>query len=248
MRSLRGENGNRIKPGVIIKGIRGRLVLVVDDSSPFDQIMEEMRSRLTELQRHIQGDSALRVSLQTGNRQWTDEEKREIRLLLASQKHLVLDRAEGDGPDWLLEDMGHFGSAAASGSMADGVTEGAHPPRIHKATVRSGQRIEHAGDLVIIGDVNPGGEVIAGGDVYVMGCLRGTAHAGATGDTGAIIAAVRLEPTQLRICHCIARSPETEDRRQPDGEMEFAYINGGKIVIDKLAYLHHVRFRWREGY
>lgn len=80
-----------------------------------------------------------------------------------------------------------------------------------KRTLRSGASIEHDGDIVIIGDVNPGAHVSAGGDVIVWGSLRGTVQAGA-GDSGidetAIICALRLEPTQLRIGSHVARPPD----------------------------------------
>ena len=74
-----------------------------------------------------------------------------------------------------------------------------------KKTVRSGQKISYRGTIVILGDVNPGSEVISTGDILVMGTLRGMAHAGAQGDTSAIVAAFRLKPTQLRIAEVISR-------------------------------------------
>jgi len=77
-----------------------------------------------------------------------------------------------------------------------------------RQTLRSGQSISHKGHLTIIGDVNPGAEVVAEGDITVWGALRGIAHAGVNGDTAAEIRALRLEPIQLRIAHAIARSPD----------------------------------------
>ena len=65
-------------------------------------------------------------------------------------------------------------------------------------TLRSGQSIRYGGNVVIIGDVNPGAEVTATGNIMVMGALRGVVHAGAGGDEKAVIMAFRLEPTQLR--------------------------------------------------
>lgn len=77
-----------------------------------------------------------------------------------------------------------------------------------KKTVRSGQKITYGGTIVILGDVNPGSEVIAAGDILVMGKLRGIAHAGVKGDRSAIVAAFRLQPTQLRIADVFSRPPE----------------------------------------
>lgn len=77
-----------------------------------------------------------------------------------------------------------------------------------EGTLRSGQLIEHPGDVVIIGDVNPGAEISAGGNIVVMGILRGIAHAGIYGKTDAFVAASVLQPTQLRIHQTITRSPD----------------------------------------
>ncbi|MDJ0696559.1 MAG: septum site-determining protein MinC [Mastigocoleus sp. MO_167.B18] len=75
-------------------------------------------------------------------------------------------------------------------------------------TVRSGIEIRHPGTIVVLGDVNPGGIVIADGDILVWGRLRGIAHAGAKGNRECQIMALQMEPTQLRIADAVARAPE----------------------------------------
>lgn len=97
-----------------------------------------------------------------------------------------------------------------------------------KETLRSGRSIEHEGHVVIIGDVNPGAQIVAGGDVVVWGKLRGLVHAGALGDHSAVICALELIPTQLRIADQIAIAPDR--RRQPIPEM--AAIRNGQIVAE----------------
>lgn len=101
-----------------------------------------------------------------------------------------------------------------------------------KQTLRSGQRVCHKGHLVIIGDVNPGAELVADGDITVWGALRGMAHAGASGDTKAEIRALKFGSTQLRIAQAIARSP---DRSKVGGSApsvpETARVVDGKIRL-----------------
>lgn len=97
--------------------------------------------------------------------------------------------------------------------------------------IRSGQKRFVQGNVVVLGDINPGAEVVAGGNILVMGSLRGMAHAGVFGDEEAIIAAYRLNPTQLRIA--------THITRPPDGESvvdypEIARIREGRVIIEKL--------------
>jgi septum site-determining protein MinC len=85
-----------------------------------------------------------------------------------------------------------------------------------RRTLRSGHSIKYPGHIVIIGDVNPGAEVIAGGDVVVWGHLRGMVHAGAEGDEDAAVYALDLSPTQLRIAGRISITPPQNDQPQPE--------------------------------
>jgi septum site-determining protein MinC len=75
-------------------------------------------------------------------------------------------------------------------------------------TVRSGGEIRHPGTVIILGDINPGGIVVADGDILVWGRLKGIAHAGAGGNRDCLIMALQMEPTQLRIADAVARAPE----------------------------------------
>ena len=104
---------------------------------------------------------------------------------------------------------------------------------VARRTLRSGQQLRHPGSIVVIGDVNPGAEVVAGGDVVVWGRLRGTVHAGATGNAAAIVCALDLAPTQLRIAQYITRSPEGR-RRKPQPEV--ARVRGGQIVAESWEF------------
>lgn len=82
-------------------------------------------------------------------------------------------------------------------------------PLYLQITVRSGVAIRHPGTIVVLGDINPGGEVVADGDIFVWGRLRGVAHAGASGNRNCRIMALQMEPTQLRIAEAVARAPGT---------------------------------------
>lgn len=97
-------------------------------------------------------------------------------------------------------------------------------------TLRSGQRIECEGDVVVLGDVNDGAEVIAGGSIAVMGSLRGLVHAGAMGRSDVVVAANALMPKQLRISGKIAIFPENK----PSDAPEIAEYKQGSIVIRPL--------------
>lgn len=104
-----------------------------------------------------------------------------------------------------------------------------------KQTLRSGQAISHKGHLVIVGDVNPGAEIMAEGDITVWGALRGMAHAGVGGNIQAEIRALKFEPIQLRIAHAIARSPDKlKNAALNSSGPETARIIDGKIRISAI--------------
>jgi septum site-determining protein MinC len=97
-----------------------------------------------------------------------------------------------------------------------------------KKTLRSGVRIEHAGNVVILGDLNPGSEILADGSVIVWGRLRGVVHAGAHGDQEAVVCALDLSPTQLRIAGEIATTPSRSGKSYP----EMARLKNGQITAE----------------
>ena len=110
--------------------------------------------------------------------------------------------------------------------------------RMVVGTLRSGQRVESEHSIIIAGDVNSGAELVAGGDIFVLGKLRGVAHAGAYDETGAgrVIFALELEPTQLRIGSVITRGGNDSvsalksklSRKKP----ELARVDGNMIVVE----------------
>ena len=99
-------------------------------------------------------------------------------------------------------------------------------------SLRSGQLIRFSGDVVIYGDVNPGAEILAGGNILVFGALKGLAHAGARGNEGALILALDFRPTQLRIGRKIALAPDKGASSHRSSGVEIAWIRGGQIVIE----------------
>ena len=103
--------------------------------------------------------------------------------------------------------------------------------KFHRGALRSGQRIEYEGSLVVLGDVNAGAEVIAGENIVVLGILRGLAHAGAKGNKEAIIAAASIEAPQIRISNIIKErtKAEIQDRTLKTS----AYIDeNGEMIIE----------------
>jgi len=123
------------------------------------------------------------------------------------------------------------GSGSADEETAGDVTASASEAGmlVHRGTLRSGDHLQADGTVLLLGDVNPGARISAGGHVLVWGRLRGIAHAGCTGNGDARIVALQLRPLQLRIAAAVARGPEGSP---PAGLAEEARIVDGAIQID----------------
>ena len=118
----------------------------------------------------------------------------------------------------------------ASAAAATTDSEGEARLLVHQGTLRSGDHLQADGTVLLLGDVNPGAQISAGGHVLVWGRLRGIAHAGCTGNSEARIVALQLRPLQLRIAAAVARGPEG---LPPAGLAEEARMVDGAIQIDQ---------------
>lgn len=98
-----------------------------------------------------------------------------------------------------------------------------------RRTIRSGQAIHHDSTVVVLGDVNPGAEIVAGGDIIVWGVLRGMVHAGYPDNEQALVCALQLAPVQLRVARLLSRPPEGMNVQQLP---EVAAIRNGRIVVE----------------
>jgi septum site-determining protein MinC len=105
---------------------------------------------------------------------------------------------------------------------------------VYRGNLRSGQILQKREHILVIGDVNPGAEVISAGDIFVWGRLRGIAHAGADGDARAVIVAFELDPVQLQIVDVPGSAPE-----EPTGFAARLFKKRTKVKRPEIAYLHN---------
>lgn len=218
---------------VSFKGTREGLAITLGEGA-WDEVLAELSVQLRRpgAQSFFQG---ARVLLETGARALTVTQIEELISLLA-QHHMTLTSISGTAG---TQDA--FAQARATTSLPP---ESLQPPPVPPApsteqtyalliqrTLRSGQICQYAGTIVVIGDVNPGAQVVAEGDVIVWGKLRGVVHAGAAGNLNAIVGALILAPTQLRIGSLIARAPDTAQRRA-HAFPEIARVRDEQIVVE----------------
>lgn len=197
---------------VKFKGSRNGLQLVLDDSADFAVILENLKTKL---------ESAV-VFFTKGT---TVEVPADLRVLTPDQQ---------EGLTELLAVYGLiFRETPQQLENTEKNPEGIEElqPLFVAKTLRSGQEVVYNGSVVIIGDVNPGAEVIAGGDVIIRGTCRGVVHAGAYGNDKATITANRLLASQIRIANLIARAPDQLDKPE---YTEIARIQDGSVIIEKV--------------
>jgi septum formation inhibitor MinC len=136
-------------------------------------------------------------------------------------------RGEASVPKPIFGPVRPVSDASANGAVAAVPLAEVAATLYHRGTLRGGQTLQQLGSIVVVGDVNPGAELVATGDILVFGSLRGTAHAGAQGDANARVYALDLAPTQLRIATFIAADDGTRRAREP----EVAFIRNDRIAI-----------------
>ncbi|MCG7410206.1 septum site-determining protein MinC [Paenibacillus sp. ACRRX] len=203
---------------VTIKGVKDGLVFLLDDQSDFDDLLRDLRDKL-EHTPHFFNGPIVYVDVKLGARSVNDEQKTEILDVLRQRGNLLIRSLQSDDES-KQQETGY---------------------QIHTITgmIRSGQVLRYEGNLLFLGDVNPGGMIVSTGDIVVCGALRGTAHAGVDGEVNAVIVASLFAPTQLRIADVISRPPDEWGIAQT--HMEYAYVHNGQMQIDKVSHLHRIR-------
>jgi len=218
------------EPQIRMKGTRKGLAITLGEGD-WQELLSELDTRLGQAPAFFQGSQ---VHLNTGSREIQQQELQEFMEVLAKHHiRLVSLRTASEVAAQAAQALGVRLALPEAHSDQPGIRAPAEDLSegllLHR-TLRSGQSLQHPGHVVVIGDVNPGAEIIAGGDVVVWGKVRGMVHAGALGDNEATVCALQLTPTQLRIGSHIATSPE--EKRSKGLQPEVAFVHDGRIVAE----------------
>jgi septum site-determining protein MinC len=214
----------KVKQKVIIKGTKEGLVFQLDDTCSFDGLLEELQEKVGSRHQNILTGPAATIIVKLGMRYVTPEQEKQITDIIQQQGNLVVKAVESN-------------VITREEALLDKLASQMH---VHTRTLRSGQVIRHEGDLLVLGDVNHGALLMCTGNIFVLGSLRGTAHAGCDGNQECIIAAFEMFPAQIRIAGIINKQWE---EREPEEltRMEFAYVTEGRLAIEKMNQLHKIR-------
>ncbi len=217
-------------PEIKIKGIRDGLLITVGDGDWTDA-QTNLFNQLQQRASFIQG---ARITLDVGNHILHAAEMGKLRdTLSAMGVNLQTVLSQSGVTETTSQALG-MGTRLSkplpdrtTRSLDTSVREGESGILVQR-TLRSGIKLEYPGHITLIGDVNPGAEVVASGSIIVWGRLRGVVHAGAEGNEQAFVCALYLSPTQLRIAGQISIPPKSSGPPQP----EIAFLRDGQVTAE----------------
>ena len=231
---LEREEQQSVQGNIAIKGTRNGLLLTLEPETPFSDLLGALADRLAEAPAFFRGAS---LSVDTTRRRLLMSERHQLEDLLS---HYYMSVASNEQSKAMrkettktitspLEEISPLETPVAKDLQdARDPRESSDTLFLHR-TVRSGQAIHHGSNVVVLGDVNPGAEIVAGGDIIVWGVLRGMVHAGYPDNANALVCSLLLSPVQLRIAHLLSRPPEGfEAQPRP----EIASIKNGQIIVE----------------
>lgn len=192
------------------------LLIKIDDNASQNEIIQQLNFKLSKLKKLYKDD---KTPIRVTGKILKNSEMEIIKSII--KKEIDVD-IEFDSPTTL-----GLSSITRRYKKYVGISE----TKFHKGSLRSGQRIEVEGSIVILGDVNSGAEVIAVDNIVVLGTLRGLAHAGAKGNKDAIISAGKLDAVQLRISNIVKELDKDEDQVK---EYVYICVEEDKIVSKVL--------------
>lgn len=223
-----GENS------VTFKGTVNGLTIILKQDAAFEEIISSTQKKIESAGKFFRG---AKLAVRYKGRILNEAEKARLHELLIKESGATIQSFEEDTAD----SSSPAPAQSVSGTQAErnnqikkymffkGIDEGL--TKFYKGTVRSGQLISFDGNLVILGDVNPGAIIEATGNIVVMGLLRGTVHAGSDGNKEAVVAALGLNPTQLRIADIITRPP---DEKGSNLIPELAYVKDDILYVERF--------------
>ena len=189
------------------------IILKIAENDTHGEIIECLRRKLPELKKLYKGE---RTPIFVTGKTLKNKEIDEIRNMI---KSAIKVDVTFDSPKIL-------GLHGIKKTFAEEIETS--ETKFHRGSLRSGNKVEYEGSLVILGDVNAGAEVVAGDNVVVLGILRGLAHAGAKGNKKAIIAAAQIDAPQVRISNIVKEIEKGDDLERKT----YAYVNGEDVVIE----------------
>lgn len=217
---------------VIIKSNKYGLNLILDPDIPFGELLGHISGKFSESEKFFKN---ARMAISFDGRKLSEEEEYRILDTIAATTSIhVICIIDND------EMREQYTKQKVDQYLAQ---ESGNTGRFYKGTLRSGQVLECETSIIIIGDVNPGAKIVSTGNIVILGALKGTAYAGASGNEECFVVALDMNPMQIKIGDVIGRSEdkgilasikERKNKKAP-AEPQVATVSGGHILIEPLA-------------
>ncbi|MDD7177047.1 MAG: septum site-determining protein MinC [Lachnospiraceae bacterium] len=217
---------------VVIKSSKNGINLILDDKLPFTELLEEIKKKFIDSEKFFKN---AHIAISFEGRSLSQNEQFEV-IETIQQNTSITVICILDHDDLMDEVM----------QRRIGAYEESHSPQtgqFYKGTLRSGQQLESQTSMIVLGDVNPGAKVIAKGNIVILGALKGIAYAGADGDDRCFVAALEMDPVQIKIGDHIGRSADKKEvakgfRRKAKAEApvpQIATVYENQILIEPIS-------------
>jgi len=217
------------KQPVIIKNNKYGLIVILDGDLEFGALQEKVAEKFRASAKFF-GETQIALCFQ-GRKLSQEEEMALVETITGNCRLQVISIVDDDETTEQAMKKAVETQAEREGLMdlQDG--------RFYKGTLRSGQVLESETSIIILGDVNPGARVISKGNVVVLGAMKGNAFVGAAGNESAFVAALSMDPMQIRIGDVIARSSDKGQAKKKKTEdvPKIAYVEDGNIYIEPIT-------------
>lgn len=227
---------NVLDNSVIIKGSNSGITVFLDNEMAFEDLLESVSEKFKSASKFFNNAN---VAISFDGRLLSAEEEKRILDVISdvSELNIVCVLDENNNMKEIYEDAVKKAIASVDISepvvqpVSDMESDSKTACMFYKGTLRSGQVFEADGSVVVLGDVNPGGKVVAKGSVIVLGSLKGNIFAGVDGNENAFVVALEMSPMQIKIGEIIARSSDTGTRITKGR-------NKNKVIEPKIAYVY----------
>lgn len=223
---------------VVIKGNKHGIVVVLDDKTEINTLLGEIKEKFASSSKFF-GSADMAISFE--GRRLSSQEEVEILDIISEVTQLniicVIDQNEENDVRFVnAMKMQQQQQQQQQMQQQNVAPKEQSEVQFYKGTLRSGQVLEAESSIIVLGDVNPGGRIIAKGNVIVLGSLRGNVFAGANGNENAFVVALEMNPMQIKIGDVIARSSDAETKRQKKNNVQpkIAFVDDGNIYIENL--------------
>ncbi len=207
------------KNSVMFKGSRDGIIILLNEEEDFETIKEQFAGKVKDAKRFFEGAKA---AISFRGRNLTETEEKQLLEIIASSTDLNISfvNTSQPVPSTMLSAI----------KMADETVTS-----FYTTGLRSGQTIRYDGSVVVMGDVNPGAQIVASGNIIVLGAARGLLFAGCNGRTTSFIYTYSLWPIQLRIADVISQIPDEYNADKKEKPVPtYAYLKEGKMYIEQL--------------